>query len=346
MALEEQKALVRSYTFQGMTVQSACAHIGISKHQYYYTQNLIGKRGVKSSVFTKRVIEDISHEVSNEEVVKAIIKNQENADLNYGYKKMTVALQIDGYMINNKKVRRLMTEQGLLKKAKKPTNKSRVKFRKANSTRPLEIIEMDIKYIPLMGHRNRYVYVFTIIDTFTREVLYWTVGYQMKQTQIRKAWEYVILNYLQPAKLTNKDLKVEIRSDNGSQFEAIMIQDYFKENGLNQVFTHPYTPQENGHIESFHAILGEAIKEDKFTTLEEVETRLNQFYKNYNEQRLHGSTCNLSPKTFKLLWENGYVELIQIRHKSMLKLNVRYCEINKLVKKLKNKKKQTRVMRA
>jgi transposase InsO family protein len=30
-----------------------------------------------------------------------------------------------------------------------------------------------------------------------------------------------------------------------------LIQEFFKENYLNQVFTHPYTPQENGHIESF-----------------------------------------------------------------------------------------------
>jgi transposase InsO family protein len=36
---------------------------------------------------------------------------------------------------------------------------------------------------------------------------------------------------------------------------AKLIQEFFKENYLNQVFTHPYTPQENGHIESFHAIL-------------------------------------------------------------------------------------------
>jgi hypothetical protein len=30
--------------------------------------------------------------------------------------------------------------------------------------------------------------------------------------------------------------------------------EFFVENHLNQVFTHPYTTQENGHIESFHAI--------------------------------------------------------------------------------------------
>ena len=329
-----------------MTVEKACAILGISRHQYYYSQKDDRKQGVKPTSSTVRVRDGIPDQVDNEEVVKLIIENQQNADLNYGYKKMTVELQIQGYMINNKKVRRLMREQGLLKKAKRASGKTRVKFRLANSKRPLEILEMDIKQLPIAGYTNRYIYVFTILDTFTREALYWSAGYQMKQAQIRQAWEYVIVQYLQPADLKSKDLKVEIRSDNGSQFEAKMIQEYFKDNELNQVFTHPYTPQENGHIESFHSILGEAMKGEEFFCLEQTEERLTRYYKNYNEKRLHGSTCQLPPKTFKLLWEKGYIDLVEKDKKTAFKLKVRYCEINNLLKSIQIKNHQIRVMRA
>jgi transposase InsO family protein len=54
--------------------------------------------------------------------------------------------------------------------------------------------------------------------------------------------------------LLGRGINIEVRNDNDSRFSAKLIQEFFKENYLNQVFTHPYT-QENGHIESFHAIL-------------------------------------------------------------------------------------------
>ena len=75
----------------------------------------------------------------------------------------------------------------------------------------------------------------------------------MKSRQVKQAWEEVIANYLQPADLLRKQIHIEIRNDNGPQFGAKIIRQFFKENHLNQVFTHPYTPQENGHIESFHS---------------------------------------------------------------------------------------------
>jgi transposase InsO family protein len=43
-----------------------------------------------------------------------------------------------------------------------------------------------------------------------------------------------------------RGINIEVRNDNDSRFSAKLIQEFFKENYLNQVFTHPYTPQENG----------------------------------------------------------------------------------------------------
>lgn len=346
MALENKKAVVRSYVFQGMTVEKGCELVGISRHQYYYRQRATKRRGVKASKETKKLVGGKMVIVDNEEVVKAIIKNHENSDLRYGYKKMTIELQTQGFMINSKKVRRIMRTQWLLQKGKRNTEKKRVAIRRANSKRPYEIIEMDIKYLSMEGYKNRFIYVFTILDTFTREVLYWTAGYQMKQAQIRKAWQYVIVNHLQGADIINKELKVEIRSDNGSQFEAKMIQQYLKDNYLEQVFTHPYTPQENGHIESFHAILSTAINNESFVDLEHATKRLKVFYDTYNNIRLHGSICHLPPVVFKLLWQNGHLSLIKNGNKTGFKLNVRYCEVNELIKMLKNKKTYKRAMRA
>jgi transposase InsO family protein len=71
---------------------------------------------------------------------------------------------------------------------------------------------------------------------------------------------------------------INIRNDNDSRFSAKLIQEFFKENYLNQVFTHPYTPQENGHIESFHAILAKKLRLLIFWSIDELEEVLTLFY--------------------------------------------------------------------
>ena len=94
-----------------------------------------------------------------------------------------------------------------------------------------------------------------------------------------------------------------------------MVQEFFEVNHLNQVFTHPYTPQENRHIESFHAILGKSLDQKHFETLEQAEIHLALFYIKYNQVRLHGSIANLPPMTFWQQWELGNIKRIELPKK-------------------------------
>ena len=101
----------------------------------------------------------------------------------------------------------------------------------------------------------------------------------------------------------------------------------------------PYTPEENGHIESFHKTLGKAIKNDQFATLSDAEKRLDAFYDSYNNQRPHTAT-KVPPSKFWALYEAGKVEVIisEKERKSNYRLKVAYQEISKLpnIKKYEN----------
>jgi putative transposase len=333
--LEFKKGLIRSYNSQGLSVVRLCEILGITRNQYYHIPKT-GKRGRKASTDTKTMQGELK---TNEEVVNRIIKiNDESLDINYGYQKMTSQLQFDGFIINHKKVERLMRSQGLLQIIKKDSNnKTYVRFRKANSESELEILEIDIKYKKVT---TGMAYIMTVLDTFTRETLYWTAGYNMTKHQVKEAWESVIVEHLQEYGKSKKGYKVEVRSDNGKQFESTIVREYLAENELNQVFTHPYTPEENGHIESFHAILGASIDKEEFDNLQQLKDRLEIFYKTYNHKRIHGSTCNLPPIIFKILWRNKQIELIKDKKRNTIKfkLKMQMCEVKKYLQNKEIKK--------
>lgn len=299
----------------------------VTRHQYYYRS--MGKRpGRKPSEKTFRLNGQGKEAVPNAEVTEQIRNIKQDLDTDYGYHTMTYQLKQMGFIINHKKVHRLMKEAQLLKERHKKKDKQYVKYRKVTPKRPLEVLEMDIKYIWIQEAR-RYGFILTIIDTFTRKVLCWKVGFQMKSRHIRKAWEEVIIHHLQPADLLSQKLHVEVRNDNGPQMGTKAIRQFFKENHLNQVFTHPYTPQENGHIESFHHILGKSLGTSAFWSMDDLKQRLNTFYDNYNNRRLHGSLAYLSPNTFLQQWEKGNIQRQEMKHRKVkFKLLIPYHQLS------------------
>lgn len=259
------------------------------------------------------------------EVIKDI---QKDPDTDYGYRKMSIQLMILGFFINHKKVYRIMEQELLLKERYKRSGKTYARYRSVNPQAPLEVLETDIKYVWITEDR-RHAFVLTILDTFTRAVLHWQVGYTMRQQQIRQAWEEVIINYLQPADQLRKGIHIEVRNDNGPQFGAKQIREFFEINYLNQVFTHPYTPEENGHIESFHFILKKALDHQIFWSLTELEERLIIFYDKYNNKRIHASIANLWPWKFWELWNKKKIErIVKEKNKVKFKLKIPYQEIS------------------
>jgi putative transposase len=322
MGLGEKKQAVMQYNSQGLRLRLALPIVGISKSQYYY-QPLQGKQGKKPSVLTPIKKQDKETLCSNNQVVERIQQIHQDPDLTYGYHAMTKALQQEGYQINHKKVYRLMKENQLLQSRVKITGKTYVKYRKVQPTRPLEVLEMDIKLVWITQAR-RHAFVLNILDTFNRKWLYQSVAFSITQRQVKQAWEHIIEKHLQPNDMLKNKLHVEIRNDNDKRFSAQMIQDFFKENHLNQVFTHPYTPQENGHVESFHSILTQHLKRFTFWSLEDLEKNLILYQEKYNNKRLHGSIAHLCPNDFDILWTLGHIQMSSLvrQKKIVFKLKI------------------------
>jgi putative transposase len=328
MGLGEKKQAVIKYNSQGLPLCLALPIAGISKHQYYYQQTS-GKPGRKVSTLTLCKQSDDEVFVENQVVVERIKTLHSNPDLAYGYHGTTRSLQQQGLIINHKKVCRLMAENDLLKPKRRQGSKKYVTYRKVHPTRPLEVIEMDLKMVWIERDR-RHAYVLNIIDTFSRKWLYQSVAFSITQHQVKQAWEHLIEHHLQPNDMLKNDLHIEIRNDNDKRFSANMVQQFFKDNHLNQVFTHPYTPQENGHVESFHAILSDHLKRYSFWNISELEQDLILFQNTYNNVRLHGSIAHLCPNDFEILWNQNLIQMSSNVKKRRLvfKLKIPRYQIN------------------
>lgn len=90
-----------------------------------------------------------------------------------------------------------------------------------------------------------------------------------------------------------------VRNDNGSQFEATIVQEYLRQKGVNQEFTKPATPQQNAHIESYHSILESAVcQRFEFEDLQDFKQVMHRWKKFYNFERIHGGLQYMSPRKF------------------------------------------------
>jgi transposase InsO family protein len=317
----------------GLTRDTCLAIVGLMRNQFYYQSKGTqpGRRKSKSTIWRDpNTLEE--HEIDNADVVKKIVEIKVDPDRANWYRLITLSLKIMGYYINHKKVYRLMYEYLLLEDKRNRTGREFVKYRRVTPSGPLRVLEVDIKYF-WIHEKRRYAYVLTIIDTFTRYSLHWSVGYSMKSEQVKKSWEYVVAEYLQPAGILSSEVEIDVvvRSDNGKQFNSEIMTNFFLLNNIRHEFTRPYTPEENGHIESFHGILGKALKNEIYSSLADLEKRLIRFYECYNNDRSHSGTKGVPPAKFWAMFDQGQVQVIYLKNRAQkFKLKVAYQDILRL----------------
>jgi putative transposase len=262
--------------------------VGMVHSGYYRTPSLC-KKGNKPSEYTYH---QTRGKLSQESVIESVKQILSHEFIDCGYRLMTSYLKRDGYQINHKKLYRIMKEEGLLKLEKRikrsGSGRKFVKFRKVNTSRPFECLEMDIKmvWIPKAGKN---AYLLSIIDVHTRKILKDYFSFSIKQDKVITFLSEVFLDYQYPE-------NVVIRSDNGSQFIAKSVREYLGLIGVQQEFTHVATPEENAHIEAYHGILKkEVFTRVDYRTFGEIEIILKRYVDFYNNTRLHGLLGRITP---------------------------------------------------
>lgn len=262
----------------------------LPRSSYYYkpTGTKAGKR--KANYFYKDGV------LVSKDVLLSDIKNLLSHEfVDYGYYKTYIYLKNElKYAIGSSRTYDIMKENKLLKfqrNKRKKISRNWVKDLVPKVERPFTFLEFDIKYVYIQGTRTNAM-ILTVLDVFSR----WNLG-QYIANSIRK--EDVISLFEQIAKQYQMPDKFIVRNDNGSQFVASQVQEYFCQKNIIQEFTKPSTPQQNAHIESYHSIMESAVcQRFEFENLKNLKETMSRFKNFYNFARIHGGIGYKSPVAF------------------------------------------------
>ena len=134
----------------------------------------------------------------------------------YGSRRMAAALRRDGWLVNRKRVKRLMGVMGLEAIYQKPnTSQSHPDhkvypylLRGLTIERPNQVWCADITYVPMA---KGFVYLVAVMDWFSRRVLSWRVSISMDTTFCLEALAEALARHGQP-EIFNTDQGVQFTS--------------------------------------------------------------------------------------------------------------------------------------
>src|SRR3954447_11483400 len=214
----------------------------------------------------------------------------------FGYRRIWVMLDREGWSVNKKTVRRHWRRLGL-KLAGKP---AKIKPRRphgqgANAChlRPSRGKD-DVWTWDFLFDRTgdgRSLKWLSLIDEYTRECLALEARRGMTAEEIRAILAEVAARRGGPPH--------RVRSDNGPEFAAEVVRSWLEGAGSGALYVAPASPWQNGYAESFHSKL-----RDEFLDLEEFESEaqaraLGALWKEeYNTERPHSSLGYRTPAEF------------------------------------------------
>ena len=261
----------------------------VKKSTFYYTLSKVDKDDKNKSIIDK---------------IKEIFFYHKER---YGYRRITLELRNQGYLVNHKKVYRLMIKLGL-----KPLKRNKRKYssykgtvgkiannlinREFEADRPNEKWYTDVTEFNLRGEK---VYLSPILDGFNQEVISYNVSKSPNLEQI---------NDMLNKAFDNKELVGLIfHSDQGWQYQHQSYQQRLKNKGIKQSMSRKGNSMDNGLMENFFGILKTEMfydQEDKYETLDDLIKAIDEYIYYYNYDRIKVKLKGLFPVDYRLQSSN------------------------------------------
>jgi len=209
----------------------------------------------------------------------------------YGHRRLAIALRL-----NKKHIKRVMKKFGIKprRSCKKPWKRAKNEEYEASpnllvSLFPLYKNHIWITDFTYLKWRMRWVYVCTVIDLFSREV----VGISIKTNHSALLVSEAMLNAL-----AAREMPAIIHSDQGSEYKSKLFRSILVDYKILQSMSKKGSPWQNGYQESFFGNWKVDIGDvNRFETLGELTAELYRSIYYYNNLRIHTS-LGMAPKKF------------------------------------------------
>lgn len=214
----------------------------------------------------------------------------ERHDCMYGYRRLKKALLLDyGWVVNKKKVLRIMNKYGLEIKYKDVYKRNYTKkYIKENVRENLlsgdfSAEKLNTKWvtdITYLMYNGKAAYLSTILDLHTRDIVSYVISHKNNND--------LVIDTLNKALENEKDVHgLILHSDRGFQYTSHQYRAVCEGHGIRISMSRKGTPSDNAPIESFHSSLKrETLYSYDIKSLEEYIVLVENWLINYNLYRI------------------------------------------------------------
>jgi putative transposase len=270
----------------GLTIREMCESSRISRASYYRS-------------WRKR------QPTEEQMAVRDAIQRLALKDRHCGYRRIGRLLRREGWVVNHKRVLRMMRQDNLLSVRRRRfivTTDSEHSWRVyPNLARRIEVSAInqlwvaDITYIRL---QREFVYLAVILDVYSRRVVGWSMSRKLESAIAVEALESA-LRGRQPAP------GLIHHSDRGVQYASGDYVQRLEASGITISMSRPGNPYDNAWAESFMKTLKtEEVDGRRYRDLEDATGSIGTFIEEvYNKHRLHSALDYQSPIEFETKME-------------------------------------------
>ena len=266
----------------GLTIREMCESSQVSRASYYRSWR--------------------KQEPKQEEVaLRDAIQRLALKDRHCGYRRIGVWLKRQGWVVNHKRVLRLMREDNLLSIRRRRfvvTTDSGHPWRVyPNLARRMvlsginQLWVADITYVRL---QQEFIYLAVILDVYSRRVVGWSISRQLDSSVAQQALE-AALEERQP------EPGLIHHSDRGVQYACGDYVKRLEAVGITISMSRPGNPWDNAWAESFMKTLKvEEVDGRRYRNFDQAASMIGSFIEDmYNQQRLHSALNYFSPVEFE-----------------------------------------------
>lgn len=258
---------------QHLSLRKSLGYAGVSRRQWYYKPKPRDMR-------------------LNPDVLSTVLDTSRKRPT-YGTRRMAAQITRDtGIVVNRKRIQRIYRKMGYIQPQNTKNDIIRAGQKLFKPKAPHQLWETDITYI--WCGVDGWCYCFNVIDCFTRK---W-IAYAFDVNATRDIAITSITNAVAAEKPDCSQLR--LRTDNGNQYTSRDFRHAVQALGIGKhEFIYKNTPEQNGHVESFHKTLKkEYIWPHEFANYQEAETIIAKAFVDYNTERIHSSIGYMTPVEF------------------------------------------------